>query len=332
MTDGGNIGVIGAGAWGTSLALVAARRGHTVQLWGHDASKVAAMVAGRENAARLPGVALDPLITPTADLAQFARSDVLIVATPAQRVREVMQRLAPHVSRGIPAVIAAKGIEQASAKFMAQVLVEACPAAVPAILSGPSFAADVARGLPTALTLACADEALGQRLAETLGTRAFRLYWTQDVTGVEIGGSVKNVLAIAAGIVQGKGLGQSALAALITRGFAEMTRLGAALGARPETLAGLSGLGDLVLTCSSPLSRNFSLGLELGKGRSLDDALAARTAVTEGVTTAAAVVHLAQGLGVEMPIAAAVHGIVAGRLSVDAAIDGLLARPFKAEG
>ncbi|MFZ4760993.1 MAG: 2-dehydropantoate 2-reductase N-terminal domain-containing protein, partial [Burkholderiaceae bacterium] len=172
MTDGGSIGVIGAGAWGTSLALVAARRGHAVQLWGHDAGKVAAMVAGRENTARLPGLALDPLITPTADLVQLAGCDVLIVATPAQRVREVMQRLAPHLSPGIPAVIAAKGIEQASAKFMAQVLGEACPAAVPAILSGPSFAADVARGLPTALTLACADEALGQRLAETLGTRS----------------------------------------------------------------------------------------------------------------------------------------------------------------
>jgi glycerol-3-phosphate dehydrogenase (NAD(P)+) len=327
-----DVGVIGAGAWGTALALVAARAGHAVKLWGHDAARTAAMQAARENVARLPGVRLEPAIVATSDLKSLCPCDVIIVATPAQRVREVIGAFAKLNPRAVPAIIAAKGIEHDTGLFMTQVLTQTWPQATPAVISGPGFASDVAGDLPTALTLACADEVLGQQLAQTIGYRQLRLYWTRDMTGVELGGAVKNVLAIAAGIVDGRGLGKSALAALITRGFAEMTRLGVALGARPETLAGLSGLGDLVLTCSSPLSRNMSLGRELGRGISLADALAARTAVTEGVATAAAVIRIAREHGIEMPIAEAVFGIVESQLDVESAIAGLLARPFRAEG
>jgi glycerol-3-phosphate dehydrogenase (NAD(P)+) len=215
---------------------------------------------------------------------------------------------------------------------MGAVLAESLPQATLAVLSGPSFAADVARGLPAALTIACRDEAMGRLMAERLGYRQLRLYWSSDTIGVELGGAVKNVLAIAAGIVDGKGLGASAHAALVTRGFAEMRRFGEALGARPETLIGLSGLGDLVLTCGSPQSRNMSLGRALGQGRTLDEIMGGRRAVTEGVYTAAAVVRLAREKGIEMPIAEGVNAIVEGRLGVDDAIAALLSRPFKAEG
>jgi glycerol-3-phosphate dehydrogenase (NAD(P)+) len=228
--------------------------------------------------------------------------------------------------------VCAKGLEQSTGKLMGEVLAEALPDATMACLSGPSFAADVARGLPAALTLACADADLGRRLAEAIGYRNFRLYWSDDLVGTQLGGALKNVLAIAAGIVDGRGLGASAHAALVTRGFAEMRRLGAALGARPETLAGLSGLGDLVLTCGSPQSRNMSLGRALGTGEKLADVLGARRSVAEGVYTAAAAVKVAGEHGIEMPIAAAVHAIVTGALDVDTAIDALLSRPFRPEG
>jgi glycerol-3-phosphate dehydrogenase (NAD(P)+) len=247
-------------------------------------------------------------------------------------VRSVGARLAADLKPGTPVVICAKGLEQATGKLMGTVLAEVLPAAMQAVLSGPSFAADVARGLPAALTLAAASEDLGQRLVAAIGSRSFRLYWSSDCIGVELGGALKNVLAIAAGIVDGKGLGASAHAALVTRGFAEMRRFGAALGARFETLAGLSGLGDLLLTCGSPQSRNMSLGRALGQGQKLADILGARRSVAEGVFTAAAVVRVAAEKGVEMPIAEAVHAIVEGRIGVDEAIDGLLSRPFRAEG
>jgi glycerol-3-phosphate dehydrogenase (NAD(P)+) len=246
-------------------------------------------------------------------------------------VRATCAGLAPHFSSGKPLVMCAKGIEQATGRLMGDVVAETLPQAALAILSGPSFAADVVRGLPAALTLAAADDALAVSLADSIGYSHFRLYRSNDLIGVQLGGAIKNVLAIAAGIVDGKQLGASAHAALVTRGFAELRRFGDALGARSETLMGLSGLGDLLLTCGSPQSRNMSLGRALGQGQSLDAVLGSRRSVAEGVYTAAAVVRIAEAKGIEMPIAQAVHAIVEGRLTVDAAIEALLSRPFKME-
>ncbi|HSM19106.1 MAG TPA: NAD(P)H-dependent glycerol-3-phosphate dehydrogenase, partial [Hyphomicrobiales bacterium] len=251
---------------------------------------------------------------------------------PAQALRAVASDLCPQLPEGKPLVICAKGIEQATGGFLSEVLAEVCPSAVPAALSGPSFAADVARGRPTAVTLACADDGLAESLAAALNPSTFRPYVSHDVLGAQIGGAVKNVLAIACGICEGRELGASARAALTTRGFAELSRFGAALGAHGDTLAGLSGLGDLILTCNSPQSRNMSLGMALGRGETLDQVLGRRRSVSEGVYTAAAVVARAKELGVDMPLCQAVHGIVSGTISVDAAIDALLARPLKREG
>lgn len=327
--------VIGGGAWGTALAQTLAQslaqNGREVLLWAREPEVVADINERHMNAAFLPGVRLDPRIKATGDLEAAASSDVLLMVVPAQHLRAIGAQLAPHLRRGQPLVICAKGIEQKTGKLMGQVVAEALPDVLLAVLSGPSFAADVARGLPTALTLACADERVGRALAEQLSWRQMRLYWTSDVVGVELGGAVKNVLAIAAGIVAGRGLGASAHAALVTRGFAELRRFAEAFGARAETLSGLSGLGDLILTCGSPQSRNMSLGRALAEGRTLADILASRTAVTEGVYTAAAVVRLARERGIEMPIAEAVHAIVEGRHSVDEAITALMQRPLKAE-
>jgi glycerol-3-phosphate dehydrogenase (NAD(P)+) len=327
-----SVGVIGGGAWGTALAQTVCRAGRSTLIWAREPEVVAEIGQGHTNGAFLPGVALDPALRATADLAGVAQCDVVLMVAPAQHVRATGAALAPHLAPGKPVVICAKGLEQATGKLLAEVLAEVLPHATPAVLSGPSFAADVARGLPTALTLACGDDALGARLAETVGSRPFRIYRSADLTGVQLGGSVKNVLAIAAGIVAGKDLGASAHAALVARGFAEMRRLGAALGARPETLMGLSGLGDLLLTCGSPQSRNMSLGRALGQGQALATILAGRRSVTEGVHTAAAVVKIAAEKGVDMPISEAVHAIVEGRQSVDEAIEALLSRPQRAEG
>ena len=332
MTAIRSIGVIGAGAWGTALAQTARLAGRDVVLWAREPEVCREINDEHRNAAFLPGVALDLGLTATADLARIAGQDAILMVAPAQHVRTVSADLARHLKPGTPVVICAKGLEQATGKLMGTVLAEALPQATEAVLSGPSFAADVARGLPAALTLACRDEALGKALVEAIGYRNFRLYWSSDTVGVELGGAIKNVLAIAAGIVDGKGFGASAHAALVTRGFSEMRRFGAVLGARPETLAGLSGLGDLLLTCGSPQSRNMSLGRALAQGQKLADVLGARRSVAEGVFTAAAVVRVAAEKGIEMPIAAAVHAIVEGRLGVDAAIEGLLSRPFRAEG
>jgi glycerol-3-phosphate dehydrogenase (NAD(P)+) len=301
-------------------------------IWAREPGVVAEISASRTNATFLPGVTLDPGLRATGDLADVARRDVVLMVAPAQHVRAIGAALAPHLAPGKPVVICAKGLEQATGKLLVEVLGEVLPHATLAVLSGPSFAADVARGLPTALTLACADAAQGARLAETLGSRPFRIYHSTDLVGVQLGGAVKNVLAIAAGIVEGKQLGASAHAALVARGFAEMRRLGEALGARPETLMGLSGLGDLVLTCGSPQSRNMSLGRALGQGQQLHAILAGRRSVAEGVYTAAAVVKVAAERGVDMPISAAVHAIVEGRQTVDQAIEALLSRPLRAEG
>jgi glycerol-3-phosphate dehydrogenase (NAD(P)+) len=318
------IAVIGAGAWGTALANAAARAGREVMLWARDPAAVVALTTTRESP-RLPGIKLDERIAATGALADAAGADAVLLVVPAQDLRTAALALAAHLGAGIPVVACAKGIERGTHKFMTEVLVEELPAAMPAILSGPSFATDVARALPTAITLACADEAVAAMLTQALGSQTFRPYHTTDVRGVEIGGAAKNVLAIGAGIVAGRKLGASATAALVTRGFAELARFGRALGARPETLTGLSGLGDVVLSCSSPQSRNFSLGLALAQGRKPDAKLA------EGAFTAAALVELANEKDVEMPIAAAVASVLDGSLSVDAAIESLMARPFRAE-
>jgi glycerol-3-phosphate dehydrogenase (NAD(P)+) len=301
-------------------------------IWAREPEVVAEIATRRSNTAFLPGVALAPGLRATSDLAEVARCGVVLMVAPAQHVRETGAALAQHLAPATPVVICAKGLEQASGKLLGEVLAESLPQATLAVLSGPSFAADVVRGLPTALTLASAEEALGVRLAETLSSRPFRIYRSTDLVGVQLGGGLKNVLAIAAGIVEGKELGASAHAALVARGFAEMRRLGAALGARSETLMGLSGLGDLLLTCGSPQSRNMSLGRALGQGQELAAILAGRRSVAEGVYTAAAVTKVAAEKGVDMPISEAVHAIVEGRRTVDAAIDALLSRPLRAEG
>jgi len=324
-------GVIGGGAWGTALAQVCARAGLDTVLWAREHEVAEAINRSHENALFLPGVALDAAIHATSDFVDLARSDLVLAVAPAQHLRATLAALAPHIAPGTPVALCAKGIEQGSLKLMTEVLAEAAPEAAPAVLSGPSFAGEVARGLPTAVTLACPDEALGWRLAEAIATPTFRPYLSPDMIGAEAGGAVKNVLAIACGIVEGRGLGRSAHAALITRGFAELTRLAVALGAQAETLAGLCGLGDLVLTCSSPQSRNMSVGLALGRGESLEQALAGKLSVAEGVASAPAVRQLAARLGVETPICEAVAAILAGEAEVEGAIHDLLSRPLRDE-
>jgi glycerol-3-phosphate dehydrogenase (NAD(P)+) len=324
--------VVGGGAWGTALAQVCARAGLETVLWARERDVAEAINTVHENAPFLPGVELDHSIHATHDFVDLARSDLILAVAPAQHLRSTLQALGPHMDPGTPVVLCAKGIEQGSLKLMTEVLAEAAPAAAPAVLSGPSFAGEVARGLPTAVTLACPDEDLGWRLAEAIATPEFRPYLSHDMVGAEAGGAVKNVLAIACGIVEGRGLGRSAHAALITRGFAEMTRMAVALGARAETLAGLCGLGDLVLTCSSPQSRNMSVGLALGRGESLSQALAGKLSVAEGVASAPAVRQLAASLGVETPICQAVAAILAGEVGVEEAIRELLSRPLRDEG
>lgn len=325
------IGVVGGGAWGTALAQTLTLAGRDVVLWAREPEVVEDINARHVNRTFLPGVALDPRLRATQDLAELGTAEAILLVSPAQHTRAVSAMLAPVVAADVPIIVCAKGVEQGSGKLVGQIVAETMPGALIAVLSGPSFAADVARGLPAALTLACRNEQLGRALAERLGGRQLRLYWSDDVVGVELGGALKNVLAIAAGIVDGKRLGTSAHAALVTRGFAEMRRLGKALGARPETMMGLSGFGDLVLTAGSPQSRNMSLGRALGQGDTLDAVLSKRVAVTEGVYTAAAVARLAQDKRIEMPITDAVNAILEGRMSVDDAIAGLMSRPFKAE-
>jgi glycerol-3-phosphate dehydrogenase (NAD(P)+) len=321
------IGVLGAGAWGSALANVAARAGRRVTLWARD-PRLAEQIAQRRESPKLPGVRFPDSIAVAATLERVDAA-ALLVAVPAQALRPVVAALAPLLRDSTPIIACAKGIERGTRRFMTEIIAECAPRAEPAILSGPSFAADVARGLPTAVTLAAREDALARALAGALGSATFRPYHSTDLRGVEIGGAAKNVLAIAAGIVEGRRLGPSAAAALTTRGFAELVRFGKAFGARPETLTGLSGLGDLVLTCSSRQSRNHALGIALGEGRSLEEAQ--RGKLVEGIFTASVLVDMANARGVEMPIATAVAAVLDGRLDVGAAIESLLARPFRAE-
>ncbi|HEX6859702.1 MAG TPA: NAD(P)H-dependent glycerol-3-phosphate dehydrogenase [Caulobacteraceae bacterium] len=325
-------GVIGGGAWGTALAQVCARAGLEVTLQAREAEVVEAVNSAHENPVFLPGVPLDEAIGATTQMADLGECDLILAVAPAQHLRSALTALSPHARQGLPILLCSKGVEQGSLKLMTQVLEETVPQACPAVLSGPSFAGEVARGLPTAVTLACPDEAFAMELAEAIATPAFRPYVVSDMIGAEAGGAIKNVLAIATGIIEGRGLGRSAHAALITRGFAEMTRMAVALGAEAETVAGLCGLGDLVLTCSSSQSRNMSVGLALGGGQTLEEALAGKLTVAEGVASAPAVRDLARNHGVEMPICEAVAAILAGEHTVEAAIMGLLSRPLKSEG
>jgi glycerol-3-phosphate dehydrogenase (NAD(P)+) len=322
-----HIAVIGGGAWGTALALTSRRAGRTVTLFEHDAANAANLKSRRESL-YLPGVRLDEAIALAGGIGDATRADAILLVVPAQAVRSAAKSLAPLIAPRTPVIVCAKGIERGSKKFMHEVIAECVPGATPAILSGPSFAADVARGLPTAVTLAAGDGELAGALARAIGSASFRPYHSTDVRGVEIGGAAKNVLAIAAGIVAGRALGASAMAALTTRGFAELVRFGRAYGARPETMMGLSGLGDLILTCSSPQSRNFSFGVALGGGQK---PAAIKGGLAEGVFTAAALVEMARERSVDMPISFAVDALLAEKMSVDEAIESLLSRPLKAE-
>jgi glycerol-3-phosphate dehydrogenase (NAD(P)+) len=324
-------GVIGAGAWGTALAQVAGWAGLEVRLQAREPEVIESIRTRRVNEAFLPGVQLDERLEVTGDLADLGDCDLILAVPPAQHMRSTLAAFAAHHRPGAPVILCSKGIERGSLKLMTEVLAETLPEAPAAVLSGPSFAGEVARGLPSAVTLACADEALGQALMNTLSAPTFRPYLADDLIGAEVGGAIKNVLAIACGMSEGKGLGRSAHAALITRGFAEMTRMGVALGGRAETVAGLCGLGDLVLTCSSPQSRNMSLGLALGQGQTIEEALAGKRSVAEGYESAPAVRELAEKTGVDMPISMAVAALLAGETTVDAAIEGLLSRPLKVE-
>ena len=321
------IGIIGAGAWGTALASVAHRAGREVMIWAREKDVVKAINTGDENTSFLPGIPLASEICATSDLGEAAKVDALILVTPSQFFRSMCESLAPYLDLSVPLVICAKGIEITSGAFMNEVVEQTLPKQRFAVLSGPTFAAEVAREQPTAVTLACADSKIGFSLAQALGTSRFRIYQSRDVVGVEVGGAVKNVLAIACGIVEGRELGDNARAAIITRGLAEMARLSMAKGGRPETLMGLSGIGDLTLTSNAMQSRNFSLGVMLGQGWTLSDILAERTSVAEGVDTAVAVTALAAQLQVEMPICLAVNEIVNHEADMDTTIASLLARP-----
>lgn len=320
-----SVAVIGAGAYGTALADVATRAGRDVALCARTKAAAEMMQATRNNP-RLPGIAIDMAVTVVGDASVVAGADIVLLTVPSQHLREALEGIIPHLRAGTPVVACAKGIERETHCFMTEIIAQTAPDTIPAILSGPNFAEDVARGLPTAVTLACADERLAIDLVHALGSATFRPYHSTDVRGVEIGGAAKNVLAIAAGIVVGRKLGASALAALTTRGFSELMRLGLACGARAETIAGLSGLGDLSLSCSSPQSRNFALGFALGRNESPPPQLA------EGAFTAPVLIELAREKNIEMPVASAVAAVLDGSASIDQAIDALLTRPFRSEG
>jgi glycerol-3-phosphate dehydrogenase (NAD(P)+) len=327
-----HFGIIGAGAWGTALATALGGAGRDITLWAHEKELVASINQRHENSIYLKGVPLDPEVKATSNFTELAGCDAFILATPAQHTREIARQLAQAAGDEKPVIIAAKGIEQKGTALLSDVVAAEVPHAPIAILSGPSFAIEVARGLPTALTFAIRDKTLGENLVQAMVSPMFRLYLSDDVTGAQLGGAIKNVLAVACGIITGRKMGENARAALITRGLAEMMRLGLALGARAETLMGLSGLGDLVLTCSSAQSRNMSLGIALGQGQALADILAARVSVAEGVYTAAGANALAHKHKVEMPIVSAVDAVLNRKADIDTTIAGLLARPLKQEG
>ncbi len=327
------IAVIGAGAWGTALACVTRRAGHDVIMWAREDDVAASITAGDGNPVYLPDIPLEPGIDATNDIAKaLAGAKAVLLVVPSQFLRAIAKLMVLYLEDGVPVVLCAKGIEHGTLQMMTEVAAETLPKAPIAVLSGPTFAREVATGTPTAVTLACADTELGEALVDMIGTPNFRPYLSDDPVGAEIGGAVKNVLAIACGVVTGKKLGDNTRAALITRGLAEMARLGLAKGGKPETLMGLSGLGDLTLTCNGPQSRNMSLGMAMGEGRPLKEILAERKSVAEGVFNAESVTALAASLGIEMPICTAVDQVINHGADIDAAIEGLLNRPFRPEG
>lgn len=325
-----HIGLIGAGSWGTALALVAAGAGRDVTLWARESGVIESVRGRHENALYLPGIRLPDTVTATGELAEAAKADAILVVTPAQHLRGTLAAAVPFLAPGVPVVICAKGVERGTGKLMTEVLAEVAPQAEPAILSGPSFARDVARHLPTAVTIA-ARMPVAERLQATLSCAQFRPYASDDLIGVALGGAAKNVYAIGCGIVDGLGLGESARAALLARGFAELCRLGEAMGARSETLMGLSGLGDLVLTATSMTSRNFTFGLSVGSGRPRTDLFAPGRPLAEGVETAPALLARAKRHGIELPVAEAVAQVLDGSLMLEAAVPKLMMRPLKAE-
>jgi glycerol-3-phosphate dehydrogenase (NAD(P)+) len=323
------LGVLGGGAWGTALAQVAAEGGRETLLWAIEDDVVSAINRIHENPIYLKGLKLNPAIRATGNFSDLAGCDAWLVVTPAQHMRAVLERMpCPEM----PLVLCAKGIEESSGALLHQVAKEVCPTSPVGVLSGPTFAHEVAAGLPTAVTLAAEDLDLAERLRDRLARPTFRIYLSDDVAGAEIGGAVKNVLAIACGVVEGAKLGQNARAALIARGFAEMRRFGLACGAKRETLSGLSGLGDLVLTCSSTSSRNCSLGIGIGEGRPASELLSNRKTVAEGAFTAPVLARLAREKSIDMPIVDAVDALIAGRANLDQVLDALLSRPPRAEG
>jgi glycerol-3-phosphate dehydrogenase (NAD(P)+) len=320
------ISVLGGGAWGTALALTALRAGHEVGLWAREPEAAQSIAAGK-NPRYLPDIAFETGIEATTDIeAALSGAEAVLVVVPAQSLREVLSHAGPHLPAGAPLVLCAKGIERGTGRLLSEIAAQACPGSRTATLSGPSFATDVARGMPTAVVVASPEETSAAALAALFSTRAFRCYSTADQIGVEVGGALKNVLAIASGAVLGAGLGASAQAALVTRGFVELRRIGAAFGAQPETLMGLSGLGDLMLTCASAQSRNFAYGLALGRGEPL-----AGRPLAEGVATAAIAARIASEKGVEAPIIAATAMILDGRLTISEAVESLMTRPLKSE-
>ncbi|MFC3052185.1 NAD(P)H-dependent glycerol-3-phosphate dehydrogenase [Kordiimonas pumila] len=325
------IGVLGAGAWGTALATAAVRAGCDTVLWAREAEVAASINASHENTLFLKGVALPPALRATTDMADLGDCDAILIVSPAQHLRTMSAALAAHVRHGVPFVICSKGIEISSGKLLSDVVTETAPHNPPAVLSGPTFAAEVAQGLPCALTLACTDKAVGMALVEALGAPTFRLYYNEDIIGAQIGGAVKNVLAIATGIVAGLGIGENARAAVITRGLAEIVRFGELFGAQAETLMGLSGLGDLILTCSSTQSRNMSLGKAIGEGQTLESIMASRNSIAEGAHTVEIVYKIAQDNNLDMPITESVYHILKENRDVRSVTEALLARPFTDE-
>jgi len=325
------IGVLGAGAWGTALAEVAARAGRETILWAREPEVVESVNASHENTVFLSGVPLNPALRATGDMADMADIDALLIVSPAQHLRAMLLLQVQHLKKGVPLVICSKGIEVATGKLLSEAVEDVAPGHPVAVLSGPTFAAEVARGMPCALTLACADRDVGDKLVQALGQPTFRPYYDHDVVGAQVGGAVKNVLAIACGIVAGLAIGENAKAAVITRGLAEIMRFGALYGAERETLMGLSGLGDLILTCGSTQSRNMSLGKAIGEGRTFAEIMAERNSVAEGAHTVEIVHKIAAEKGLSMPITEAVYQILKEGKDVRTVMDALLNRPFKSE-
>jgi glycerol-3-phosphate dehydrogenase (NAD(P)+) len=325
------VGVIGAGAWGTALAQAATFAGRSVLIQAREAEVVDSINTAHENGLYLKGVELSPKVRATGDLGDLAHCELILAVPPAQHMRTTLKAFAPYARPGVPIVLCSKGVERGTDALMTEVLSDVLPEATAAVLAGPNFAREVAEGKPSAVTIACADEAAGARIAATIAGPSFRPYLSPDLIGAEAGGAIKNVIAIACGIAEGKGLGRNAHAALITRGFAEMSRLAMALGARFETMSGLCGMGDLVLTCSSPQSRNMSVGLAMGQGMTLAQALEGKVSVAEGVESAPAVVELGRRVGIELPLCNAVHAVLTGKIDVDTAVGMLMSRPLKVE-